>query len=262
MIEDTVFNETIVNTIYTIEVVSDKNGFDLKYVSKTFDVEADTMASNQQTFMDELLEYVKKDMEQFSYVLRFDPELGVITEMLNEDDFVELFEKTMTEFIAETTALEEDQKKEFKEYLPELILSIKDNYIQTSVNGANLMLQGYSYPYKKNGSYTTESIYYEADAMTYSNIEIPSMLTISSKTEGTKLSVNSSMDVDKEEMLKVLQRQGKAQDLTKEEFEMTIKDSYVFDLESSWIEKFEAETSVVMAKTVKVIMMTSATFSK
>ncbi|MFT6982694.1 MAG: hypothetical protein ACJAUD_001463 [Crocinitomicaceae bacterium] len=261
-IEDTIFQSTEVNTIYTIEVLAANKGYILKYTSKSYDIDVNKSDSLVKDIVTEMMTLIAEQMEDFEYKLIFDPEQGIITEMINEDKFFKLFQTLMKKFGEESELIPDDKRETFNKYMTERLPNMKDQYIQTVINGANLLIQGYSYAFIPDDMYTTESIYYEVDAMTHGNIELPSMMTIGSTLSDETISVNTSMDVDKLSMIEFLQESGKGQDLSVSNFEMIIESNYDFSASTTWMQKYESFTSIDISNTVKVVMKEEAIFTE
>ena len=142
--------------------------------------------------------------------------------------------------------LEETQKNEMQLKVKQYMKEQMPAAIQTMLNAFNYLFQAYSFPFIIGETYTQEIEVYDVDQVQHGNKENKANLIVNSSASNSELIIDYKYDYDKEQAYQsYIVAQGKADQISIDEFDIDERVLTKFDIESSWI---TSSSSFVNAK--------------
>jgi hypothetical protein len=133
--------------------------------------------------------------------------------------------------------------------------------LETAINEFNYIMQPYSYTFPINSAVSRNAMIHDVNAMgEFGDIEMPAVLTISSKKDDKSLMVQTDTDYDKDFLLEQIKKKHKnMSDVTSSDILMSEKVETIFTTSNSWIVSHKSNV-VFKMKEVKVINETIVSF--
>jgi hypothetical protein len=133
--------------------------------------------------------------------------------------------------------------------------------LETAINEFNYIMQPYSYTFPYNSTVSHKAMLHDVNAMgEFGDIEMPAVLTISSKKHDNSLTIQTDTDYDKDFLLEQIKKRHKnTSDLTTSDIFMSEKVETIFTTTNSWMVSHKSNV-VFKMKEVKVINETIVSF--
>jgi hypothetical protein len=263
-VNGSLLSDTEVKSNYTISVVNVGDFYTLKYRQALDELTIKELENlEMDTLIQKLMIIITKNVSDFDYLVKFDPELGLATEIINLDKMIDEIEGNIPELVRLIDpSIPEEKMSMIKELGEGMINMMKPEITQTTINSINYTFQGYSFPFRPNDSYTQQIDYYDVNTLgALGNKSLPAMLTIEASESGNRLKLSTTTDVDKKAMIDAMTAAGKnEQNFTPEEVTIVEKENYEFDLNTSWILTHSSLVDVKFRNTVHVVQTSHTTF--
>ncbi|XOV67302.1 MAG: hypothetical protein ACFHU9_16930 [Fluviicola sp.] len=266
-VSDTVFQETNVSATHYIEVIEVEPLIKLRAFQKQnrVDFETESVMPGVDKKLNDLVEELTYALEEVEFILEFDPELGQVTQLLNEDEVISLMKEAAIIFV--NNLLPEDLTKEEKEksvaQYELMVSSFKDQMVQTFVNGINVSLQPYSFNYPIDGeTHSEEILTYEVNAIDPSVTDpVPAVLHITGIEEGNSIKVRTTTDYDIDNILAQLKRTRKNVNLDSEKWNITDESTFSINLNTTWIEEMNSSIECTF-ENIRVLDTTKVVYTE
>ena len=254
---DSIFLATGVISNYTIKILSQKDTvyevlFKQFLLDDNISVESDLInASPIEQMMQELVIELQKKITALEYSFLVDQNTALAFEVKNQKELMALVEEmvvvVLNKFIDKSKIeLEETQKNEMQLKVKQYMKEQMPAAIQTMLNAFNYLFQAYSFPFIIGETYTQEIEVYDVDQVQHGNKENKANLIVNSSASNSELIIDYKYDYDKEQAYQsYIVAQGKADQISIDEFDIDERVLTKFDRESSWI---KSSSSFVYAK--------------
>src|SRR6185295_19482485 len=109
--------------------------------------------------------------------------------------------------------------------------------LETAINEFNYIMQPYSYTFPINASVSRKAMIHDVNALgEFGDIEMPAIITISSKKHDKSLTIQTDTDYDKDFLLEQIKKKHKnMSDVTTSDIFLSEKVETVFTTANSWI---------------------------
>ena len=133
--------------------------------------------------------------------------------------------------------------------------------LETTINQFNYIMQPYSYTFPFNSMISYKTMIHDVNAMgEFGDIEMPAVLTISSKQHNISLTIQTDTDYDKDFLLEQIKKKHKDMgDLNTSDIFMSEKVETVFTTTNGWMVSHKSDV-VFKMKEVKVFNETIVRF--
>lgn len=268
-IKDSLFNNTEAKADYYMKVTDTTKNYTILYYSEpnTLDIKTNTAITKVDSAVNiftKIFKNIEKETKYFQYELLVDKNTGQAFKVKNSDKLLELIEKVTSTIIDEfgqkigKTSIQIDSMKQ------KLASNFKTNepkILETIINEYNYIMGAYSLTFPYNSSVSQNVMVYDVNAMSeFGDIEMPAVITTSSKKDDDNLIVNTDIDYDKEFLLEQIKKKYKnMNDLTTDDIFLSEKTETSFKTTTNWIISQKSDV-VFKTKEVKVINATSVTF--
>ncbi|WP_146250475.1 hypothetical protein [Hydrotalea sandarakina] len=268
-IKDSLFNNTEAKADYYMKVTDTTKNYTILYYSEpnTLDIKTNTAITKVDSAVNiftKIFKNIEKETKYFQYELLVDKNTGQAFKVKNSDKLLELIEKVTSTIIDEfgqkigKTSIQIDSMKQ------KLVSNFKTNepkILETIINEYNYVMGAYSLTFPYNSSVSQNVMVYDVNAMSeFGDIEMPAVITTSSKKNDDNLIVNTDIDYDKEFLLEQIKKKYKnMNDLTTDDIFLSEKTETSFTTTTNWIISQKSDV-VFKTKEVKVINATSVTF--
>ncbi len=268
---DSIFMVTGISSNYTIKILSLKDTvYEVLFKQFVFNdnISVDSEIINaspiEQMLQDLILELQKK-MSGFEYTFLVNQNTALAYEVKNEKELRDLVEDMvvvlLNKFLDKSKIeLDESKKNEIqltvKQYMDEQMPAA----MQTMLNAFNYIFQAYSFPFVLDQTYTQDIEVYNIDQVQHGDKESQAKLIVNSSSTNSELIIDYKYIYDKEEAYQTyIVAQGKADQITIDEFEIDERVESIFDLESSWMKSSSSFVNAKMGnitvnKTTRVII--------
>lgn len=268
-IKDSLFNNTEGIGNYNIQVIDTVKNYTLSYSNESGSVGIETKSSNPKldsvvNFFTGIIKDIEKEANAFKYELLVDKNTGQAFKVQNGDNYLKMIEKlasTMIDELGKKKAKTNTQIDSIKQKVIAYFKLEEPKILETTINQFNYLMQAYSYTFPYNSTISQKTMVYDVNALgEFGGIEIPAVLTISSKQHNNSLTIQTDTDYDKDFVLGLIKKKYKdMSDLTTSDFFLSEKAETIFTTTNSWIVLHKSNV-VFKMKEVKVVNETIVRF--
>lgn len=268
-IKDSLFNNTEGIGNYNIQVIDTVKNYTLSYSNESGSVGIETKSSNPKldsvvNFFTGIIKDIEKEANAFKYELLVDKNTGQAFKVQNSDKYLKMIEKlasTMIDELGKKKAKTNTQIDSIKQKVIAYFKLEEPKILETTINQFNYLMQAYSYTFPYNSTISQKTMVYDVNALgEFGGIEIPAVLTISSKQHNNSLTIQTDTDYDKDFVLGLIKKKYKdMSDLTTSDFFLSEKAETIFTTTNSWIVLHKSNV-VFKMKEVKVVNETIVRF--
>ena len=259
---DSIFMASGVSSNYIIKILSQKDTiYEVLFKQIILDnisIESEMIdASPIEQMMQELILELQKKMSGLEYSFLVSQNTALAFEIKNEDELRKLVEEmvvvVLNQFLDKSKVeLDESKKNEIKLKVKQYMNEQMPAAMQTMLNAFNYIFQAYSFPFVLDQTFTQDIEVYSVDQVQHGDKESQAKLVVNSSSSNSELIIDYKYVYDKEEAYQTyIVAQGKADQITIDEFEIDERVESKFDVESSWI---KSSSSFVNAKMGNIIV--------
>ena len=259
---DSIFMASGVSSNYIIKILSQKDTiYEVLFKQIILDnisIESEMIdASPIEQMMQELILELQKKMSGLEYSFLVSQNTALAFEIKNEDELRKLVEEmvvvVLNQFLDKSKVeLDESKKNEIKLKVKQYMNEQMPAAMQTMLNAFNYIFQAYSFPFVPDQTFTQDIEVYSVDQVQHGDKESQAKLVVNSSSSNSELIIDYKYVYDKEEAYQTyIVAQGKADQITIDEFEIDERVESKFDVESSWI---KSSSSFVNAKMGNIIV--------
>jgi len=268
-IKDSLFNSTETSSVYNIKVVDTSRNYTLLYYkepqSQLFQISStNAKVDSAANVLSEIVKQIEKQTSEFKYELLIDKNTGQAIKVKNSEAYLRMIEQVTSTMIDEagkkkgkTEAQIDSMKRKTVAYFK---LS-EPKILETTINEFNYVVQPYSYSFRLNATITREAMIRDVNALgDFGDVEMPALLTISSKKDKGRLIVQTDTDYDKDFLLKqIKKKRNNLTEVAATDLFLTDKVETGFAIESGWIVSHKSSL-VFKMKDVRVVNETVVSF--
>jgi hypothetical protein len=268
-IKDSLLNNTEVTANYTIKVIDTVENFTLLYSNEPNSIDIATKSPSPKldsvvNFFTEIIKKIEKETSAFKYELLVDKNTGQAFKVKNSDKYLKIIEQVASTMIDELGAKKGKTNAQIDSMKQKVIAYFKlaePKILETAINEFNYIMQPYSYTFPYNSTVSHKAMLHDVNAMgEFGDIEMPAVLTISSKKHDNSLTIQTDTDYDKDFLLDQIKKRHKnMSDLTTSDIFMSEKVETIFTTTNSWMVSHKSNV-VFKMKEVKVINETIVSF--
>lgn len=259
---DSIFMASGVRSNYTIKIMSQKDTiYEVLFKQIVLDnisFESEMInASPIEEMMQELILELQKKMSGLEYSFLVSQNTALAFAIKNEDELRKLAEEivvvVLNQFLDKSKVeLDASKKNEIKLQVKQYMNEQMPAAMQTMLNAFNYIFQAYSFPFVLDQTYTQDIEVYNVDQVQHGDKESKAKLIVNSSSSNSDLTIDYKYIYDKEEAYQTyIVAQGKADQITIDEFEVDERVVSIFDVESTWI---KSSSSFVNAKMGPIIV--------
>ena len=182
----------------------------------------------------------------------------------NSDKLIKTIEQAsfrVIDELNENTGITKNQIDTMKQKVISYFKLNEPKILETMINGFNYIMGAYSLTFPYNSSISQKAMVHDVNAMgEFGDIEMPAVITTSSKKGNSSLTIQTDTDYDKDFLLEQIKKKySNMNDLTTSDIFLSEKTEALFITMTNWI--VSQKTSVVFkTKKVKVINETLVSF--
>lgn len=244
-LKDSLLSNTELKSTYTITVIDTVKNYTLIYAaSKTsLDIQSnspDQKVDSAMNIFKTIMENIDKETKSFQYEILVDKKTGQAINIKNSKQLLDLVEQVAVKIIDQfedkfdkkTTQIDTVKKKMvayFKQKEPKLL--------ETIINQFNYIMGAYALSFPYNSSIAERTLIHDVNALgEFGDLEIPAILTISSKKTDKTLVVKTDTDYDKDFLLTQIKKKYKSMNqLTTADIFLREKSETTFANNTNWI---------------------------
>ena len=268
-VNDSLFNNTEATSYYGIKVVDTIKNYTLLYsnVPNSLDIKSSSSIPEADSVGDFLASMIKKietETKYFEYEILVDKNTGQALRIKNEENFLSLIEKVVSKMMVEYGEKVGKTKAQIDSMNQKIVGYYKlmePKILETTINEFNYIMWAYSLRFPYNSSISQEVMVHDINGMgKFGDIEMPAVLTTSSKKDDNGLTVHTDTDYDKDFLLEQIKKNYKnMKNLgTSDIFLSEITES-LFTNMTNWIVSHKS-TVVFRTKEVEVVNETNVFF--
>lgn len=268
-VKDSLFSNTETTENYSIKVIDTIKNYTLLYSNEpnSLDIKSNTTVSGVDSVVNSItgiLKKIEKETRSFQYEILVDKNTGQALKIKNEDVLLKLIEKvtsTMIDEFGEKLGKTNTQVDSMKQKIVSTFKLKEPKILETMINEFNYIMGAYSLAFPYNASVSQKAMVHDVNAMgEFGDIEMPAVITTSSKKSNNSLTVQTDTDYDKDFLLKQMKKKYKnMNDLTTADIFLSEKAEALFSTTTNWIVSHKSSV-VFKTKEVKVINETLVSF--
>jgi hypothetical protein len=269
-VKDSLFNNTVAVADYHLKVIDTSRNYTLLYFHEANSLDIQSNSSNQKldsvvNFFTAITKRIEVETSSYKYQILVDKKTGLAIEVKNPDEYLALIETSTSSLIVELGAKlgkTDAQIDSIKQLVNAYIKLAEPKVLQTTINEFNYIMQAYSFSFPLNSSVSQKAMVHDVNALgEFGGVEMPAIITVSSKVGDNSLIVKTNTDYDKEFLLEQMRKKHKDMaDLKPSDIFLSEKEETVFATKNSWI--ISQESNVVFEmKEVKVVNQTLIKFN-
>lgn len=268
-VKDSLLNNTEASSNYSIKVIDTVKNYTFLFSNEPSSIEIETKstipeADSAVNIFAEIIKQIEKETSSFKYELIVDKNTGQALSVKNSDRFLKMIEQvtsTMIDKLGEKRKKSNIQIDSMQKQVNTYFKLEEAKILETIINQFNYIMQPYSYEFPYNSTISQKTMVHDVNALgTFGGIEMPAVLTISSKQQSSSLTIKSDTDYDKPFLLELIKKKNKnMSDLTTSDIDLSEKVETIFITKSSWIASHKSDVFLTM-KEVKVINQTRVIF--
>lgn len=270
-------NDTLISDIntvstYNITVIDTTEFYRLRYTQKStnlgmdFNSQLPAFSENAKVIIDFVKDIARK-CEIIEFKVKVNKETGLAEAIENQADViykVKQITKNALLDLQKTLNLPKTESDSINLIMNEYLKKYENDIVQSSINGINYILQGYSYTFPINGTIKQPTTIYPINTIDFiGNKEMPATLVLSSK-ENTDNTIDVTIDTEYDKMLILFELKKDNNDafkhLSLKDIEITEREKIKFNLDNSWIIKHESFVNFSIPK-VRVEEYSTTTFN-
>lgn len=270
-LKDSLFNTTSATATYNILVVDTIKNFTIRYSSDN-DV-MDMNISNSSThaavdsavnFIMDIVQKISEKTRGFTYELLVDKKDGQAFKVKNSSAFLKEIQQATTSLLNDVAGKKGIPANKIDSVQQKIVAYFKTaepKILETIINEYNYIMAPYGYSFPYDDSITQQAMVHDVNALSeFGDIEIPAVITISSKKGTNSLTIYSDTDYDKEYLLEQIKKKHEnMRDVTPAEIFMSEKVVTVFSTINNWIVSHTSDVVFTM-KDITVINKSMVTF--
>ena len=268
-IKDSLLNNTKVTANYSIKVIDTVKNYTLSYSNEPNTVDIETKSSSAKldsvvTFLTEITKKIQEETKAFTYELLVDKNTGQAIEVKNGDKYLKMIEQVASTMIDELGKKKEKTNAQIDSMKQKVIAYFKlaePKILETTINEFDYIMQPYSYTFPYNSTVSQKAMIHDVNAMgEFGDIEMPAVITVSSRQHDNSLTIQADTDYDKDFLLEQIKKKYKnMSDVTTSDIFLSEKVETVFTTTNSWMVSHSSNV-VFKMKGVKVINETIMSF--
>ena len=268
-VKDSLLNNTEATANYSIKVIDTVKNYTLLYSNEPNAIDIGSKSSNATVdsvvnFFTGIIKKIQEETKAFKYELLVDKKTGLAIEVKNSDKFLKMIQQVTSTVIDELGEKKGKTKPQIDSLKQKAIAYSKveePKILETVINVFDYMMQPYSYSFPLNSTVSQKTMIHDVNAMgEFGDIEMPGVLTISSKQHNGSLTIQTETNYDKDFLLEQIKKKHKdMSDLTASDIFMSEKVETVFTTTNSWIVSHKSNVVFEM-KEVKVFNETIVSF--
>jgi hypothetical protein len=268
-IKDSLFNNTEATANYSIKVIDTVKNYTLLYSNEPNSLDIETTSSIPKidsvvNVFTDIIKKIENETNSFKYELLVDKNTGQAFKVKNSDTFLKMTEQltsTMIDELGEKMKKSNIQIDSIKQKVSAHFKLEEPKILETMINQFNYIMQPYSYEFPYNSTISQKAMIHDVNALgEFGGIEMPAILTISSKQHDSSLTIQSDTDYDKGFLLEQIKKKYKnMSDLTTSDIFLSEKVETIFTTKNSWMVSHKSDVVFTM-KEVKVINQTIISF--
>jgi hypothetical protein len=217
-IKDSLFYNTQITANYNIKIIDTVKNYTLQYVNEPNSINVETKSSVSKidsvvNFLTEITKKIERETSSFKYEILVDKKTGLAFEVKNGDEYLKVIEQSVSSMIDELGEKKGKTKAQIDSMKEKVIAYCKlaePKILQTQINQFNYIMQPYSYVFPYNSSVSQKAMIHDVNALgEFGNIEMPAVLTISSKQSDNTLIIKTNTDYDKDFLLEQIKNKHK-----------------------------------------------------
>jgi hypothetical protein len=268
-IKDSLLNNTEVRGKYSIQVIDTVKNYTLSFSNEPSLVGIETTSSTPKldsvvnNFIG-LIKNIEKETNTFKYELFVDKNTGQAFKVKNSDEYLKVVQQVASSMIDELGKMKAKKATEIDSMKQKVIAYFKlaePKILETVINQFNYLMQAYSYTFPYNSTISQKTMVHDVNALgEFGGIEMPAVLTISSKKNNNSLVIETDTDYEKGFLLDLIKKKYKnMSDLTTSDIFLSEKVEAVFTTTNSWMVSHKSNV-VLKMKELKVINETIVSF--
>jgi hypothetical protein len=218
--------------------------------------------ADQENLIELFVKITEEKLKSLTYHIIFDDQSREAVEIINDS----IYDASIDEQIVSTSAQFTDfmaddsvEKKEFNANLSTYLQKSKKSILDELLTDFNDLMSPYRFPRdgeSKDSVMVNDISFFSQVA----NNAVSAEITINTALEGNTISVNSSLDYNKESFIKVAKKANAAfQGLEAKDINIIERNSFESDLMSKWLNKFTSER-IISIPGIKVVYVNTYTF--
>ena len=264
-VKDSLFNNTQATADYSMKIIDTVKNYTLLYFKEPNSADIEINSSNPTVdsavnFFTGIIKRIEKETNTFKYELVVDKNTGQAIKVKNGDKYLQMIGQitsTMIDDLGKKKGKTTTQIDSMKQRVIAYYKLSEPKILETAINEFNYMMQPYSYTFPLNSSVSREAMIHDVNALgEFGDIEMPAVLTISSKKHDDSLTIQTDTDYDKEFLLEQMKKKHKnMSDFTISDIFMSEKVETIFTTTNGWLVAHKSNV-VVKMKEVKMIIET------
>jgi hypothetical protein len=207
---------------------------------------------------------IEIETQSFTYELLIDKNSGQAIKVKNSNKFLKVIEQVTSNMVDEFREKMQKSNNQMDSIKQKVITQIKlsePKILETILNQFNYIMQPYAYEFPYNSSISQNAMIHDVNALgTLGDVEMPAVLTISSKKIDNILIVKTDTDYDKDFLLEIVKKKYKnMSDLTTSNIFLSEKTESSFSIRNGWIVSHKSSV-VFITKEVKVVSESVVSF--
>lgn len=268
-IRDSLMSETTFTSNYYIKVIDTINNFTVLYNGESNSVNVVSKTSfpkndSSITIIKDIIKRLEQETKTFKYELIVDKSTGLAKKVKNSELFLKTVEKVTTKLIIDLSEKINNPQINIDSIKQKIITYYKEaepKILETILNEYNYIMQPYSYEFPYNASISQKTMVHSVNALgELSDIEVPAVITISSKKNNHLITVETNTDYDKNFFLEQIKLKYKnLKHLTTADIFLVEKTTATFEIKNGWIVSHQSNV-IFKTKEVKVVNETNVSF--
>lgn len=267
--KDSLLNASEAKADYSMVVIDTVKNYTLVFYNEPISLNIETNSSNPKVdsvinFITDIIKKIEKEIYGFKYELLIDKNTGQAFKVKNSGNFLKVIEKATSSMIDELGAKKGKSQAQIDSMKQRVVAYFKlsePKILETAINQFNYIMQPYSFTYSNNSTISYKAMIQDVNALgAFGGVEMPAVLTVSSKQTGNSLTIKTDTDYDKEFLLKQIKKKySNMAKLAASDIFCSEKVETVFSKTNNWIVSHKSNVVFIM-KEVKVINETIVSF--
>jgi hypothetical protein len=268
-IKDSLLNNIEVIGNYRIQVIDTVKNYTLLYSNDPSSLGIETKSSIPKldsvvNFFTGIIKNIEKETNAFKYELLVDKNTGQAFKVKNSGKYLKVVEQVASAMIDELgkkNAKSNTQIDSMKQKVIAYFKVAEPKILETVINEFNYLMQAYSLTFPYNSTISQKTMVHDVNALgEFGGIEMPAVLTISSKLNKSNLAIQTDTDYDKDFLLgEIKKKHSNMSDLTTSDIFLSEKAEAIFTTSNSWMVSHKSNI-VFKMKEVKVVNETIVSF--
>lgn len=268
-LKDSLLNNTEVTGNYSIQVIDTVKYYTLLYSNEPGSTGIETNSSvpkldSAVNFFTGLIKNIENETNAFKYELLVDKNTGQAFKVKNGSKYIKMVEQvaaTMIDELGKKKGKTNTQIDSMKQKVIAYFKLSEPKILETAINEFNYLMQAYSYTFLHNTTISEKTMVHDVNALgEFGGIEMPAVLTISSKQHNNRMTIQTDTDYDKDFLLGQIKKKYKnMSEITTSDIFLSEKAEAIFTTTNSWMISHKSNVIFIM-KEVKVMNETIVSF--